>query len=148
MGREILKTLKEYDQMSKGLIDLSKSIRSGKIFLQLAKSLNRMIDRDIPSRRNPHQWDRVNSCLMKVSRNLIPLVYTSGEPFDHDLAIPLSPIPTLAAFSGLSQFNPQEEDFKFLETELIRKQNRVCHLLHQASEAIQESIPVKRERRW
>jgi hypothetical protein len=148
MGREILKTLKEYDQMSKGLIDLSKSIRSGNVFLQLAKRLNRMIDQDIPLKRNPHQWDRVNSCLMKASRNLIPLTYTSGEPFDHDLAIPMPPIPTLAAFSGLSQFNPQEEDFKFLETELIRKENRVCHLLHQASEAIQESIPVKGERRW
>jgi hypothetical protein len=148
MGREILKTLKEYDQMSKGLMDLSKSIRSAKIFLQLAKRLNRMIDQDITSKRKPFKWDRVNSCLIKVSRSLMPLNYTSAEPFDHDLAIPMPAIPSLQALSKLSQMNPQEDEFKFFETELIRQQNRVCHLLHQASEAIQESIEVKGGRRW
>jgi hypothetical protein len=148
MGREILKTLEHYDQMSKGLIDLSKSIRSGKIFLQWVRRLNRMIDQEITSRRKSFKWDRINSCLMKVSRNLIPLNYASGEEFDHDLAVPMPPIPTLTALSKLSQWKLQEDDLKFLETELIRKQNRVCHLLHQASEAIKESICVKGERRW
>ena len=127
---------------------LENKVHSEKIFLQWAKRLNRMIDQEITSKRKPLKWDRLNSCLMKVSRNLIPLNYTSGEPFDHDLAVPMPPLPALAAFARLSQLNPQEDDFKFLETELIRKQNRVCHLLQQASEAIQESIPVKGERRW
>jgi hypothetical protein len=148
MGREILKTLEAYDRMSKGLLNLSKSIRSGKIFLQWAKRLNRTIDQYITSKGKPLKWDQVNSCLMEVSRKLIPLNYTAGEPFDHDLAIPMPSIPTLAAFSKLPQLNPRVDDFKFLETELIRKQNQVCHLLHQASEAIQESIPVTGERRW
>jgi hypothetical protein len=59
-------------------------------------------------------------------------------PFDHDLAIPIPPLPGLGSVSRLSQLNPQEEDFKFLKTELIRQQNRVVHLFNQCCEAIQE----------
>jgi hypothetical protein len=103
--------------------------------------MNQAIDRQIDSRRSLSKLNRINACLKKLSRNLIPLNYTSVGPFDHDLAIPILPLPGLGSVSRLSQLNPQEEDFKFLKTELIRQQNRVVHLFNQCCEAIQELGP-------
>jgi len=138
MGREILKRLKESDQVSQGLMDLSASVSAAKSFLRLSKKMNQAIDRQIDSRRSLSKLNRINACLIKLSRNLIPLNYTSVGPFDHDLAIPIPPLPGLGSVSRLSQLNPQEEDFKFLETDLIHQQNRVVHHFNQCCEAIQE----------
>jgi hypothetical protein len=136
MGREILRALQNYETSSKVSMDLSKSIHAAKRFLRLSNRLNRKIDGDIVLKRKTFMQDKINSCLMTLSRNLIHLNYNFVGPFDHDLAVPLAPVPAFQSISLLSKMNPNENDFKFLETELTRLENRVIHLLNQSSEAI------------
>jgi hypothetical protein len=136
MGSEILRVLENYEKVSKVSMNLSKSIRAAKRFLRLSNRLNRRIDSDIVLRRKPSGQDKINSCLMTLSRNLIHLNYNFVGPFDHDLAVPLAPVPALQSISLLSRMNPNENDFKFLKTELTRLENRVIHYLNQSSEAV------------
>jgi hypothetical protein len=136
MGREIAAALEEYERSLKGLIDLSKSVHSAKNFLRSAKKLNRAIDVDIESKGKESRQEKINSCLMELSRNLVLLNYNFVGPFDHDLAVPLPPVPVLQSFSILSKMNSDQDDFKFLKTELARCQNRVIHHFNRCIEAI------------
>jgi len=136
MGKEIAAALEEYERSWKGLIDLSKSIDSARKFLRSARKLNRVIDVEIESKGKESMRNRINSCLMELSRNLIPLHYNFVGPFDHDLAVPLPPVPVLQSLSMLSKMNSDKDDFKFLKTELMRSQNRVIHHFNQCIEAI------------
>ena len=136
MGREILRALEDYENASKVSMDLSKSIHAAKRFLRLSTRLNRKIDSDIVLKRKTFGQDKINSCLMTLSRNLINLNYNFVGPFDHDLAVPLALVPAFQSISLLSKMNPNENDFKFLKTELTRLENRVIHHLDQSSEAI------------
>jgi len=136
MGREILRALKDYEDSSKGSMDLSKSIHAAKTFLRLAKRLGKVIDSDTIMKRKTSWQYEINSCLMKLSRNLINLNYNFVGPFDHDLAVPLPPVPVLQSISLLPKMNPNEDDFKFLKTELTRLENRAIHHLNQSSETI------------
>jgi hypothetical protein len=136
MGREILRALEDYANVSKISMDLSKSIHAAKRFLRLSNRLNRRIDSDMVLKRKPFGQDKINSCLMRLSRNLIYLNYNFVGPFDHDLAVPLAPVPVFQSISLLPKMNPDENDFRFLKTELTRLENRVIHYLNQSSEAI------------
>jgi hypothetical protein len=147
MGGEILRALVDYEDSSKGSVDLSKSIDAAKTFLSSAKRLNRVIDSDIVMERKTSQQYEINSCLMRLSRNLISLNYNWVGPFDHDLAVPLPPVPVLQSISLFPKTNPNEEDFKFLKTELTRLENRVIHHLNQSSEAIL-SLELKMKLFW
>jgi hypothetical protein len=136
MAREILRALEDYENASKVSMDLSKSIHAAKRFLRLSNRLNRKIDSDIVLKRKPFGQDKINACLMKLSRNLIHLNYNFVGAFDHDLAVPLAPVPAFQSISLLPKMNPNEDNFKFLKTELTRLENRVIHHLNQSSEAI------------
>lgn len=138
MGEEILKALEEYERSSKIFLDLSKVVLAGKTFLKLARRMNKFIDDGIDSGKKSIWRNRINDCLMALSRKLITINYNFMGPFDHDLAVPLPPIPALQSISILSRLDAEKDDFKFLGTELIRQQNRVIHSLNQSSEAILE----------
>jgi hypothetical protein len=144
LGREILKALETYEQGSGGLADLSRSTEAGKGFLRLAKKLNRAIDDAKLPKGASVRIEGINSCLMKVSRNLVWLNYHGTGPFDQDPAVPLPPVPLLEPVSMLSKLDPRSDDFKFLKNEIVRLENRVVHSFHQASESILESGLVKK----
>lgn len=139
-AKEILKRLKEYQAQYRMFFDLSKSIEEAQILLKWVRKLNQRIDQDLMTTRRMLTLDSFNVLLMRLSRKLIPILYTSEENFDHDLAVPMNSIPSLQSLSILSRMNSKENDFKFLKTEIIRKQNRVIHYLKEAYEAIQSIL--------
>jgi hypothetical protein len=83
---------------------------------------------------------RVNRCLMRVSRALIPVDYTATGQFDHDLAVPTSPLPGLARVGELARLAAGSDDEQFLITRLRRERNRVVHGLATAADAVEEAL--------
>lgn len=82
----------------------------------------------------------INHCLMAVGRALIPVDYTSTGMFDHDLAVPTTPLPGLAAAGRLAMLEPGSDDFHFLHTRLVRERNRLVHGLTQATRAVEFTL--------
>src|SRR5262245_13354410 len=77
--------------------------------------------------------DDVNRGLMWLSRILVPLAYTSGDRFAHDLALPLPPLAGLQPVRDLAIIEPESDAFKFTRAALVRECNRVVHAFDSAA---------------
>ena len=80
----------------------------------------------------PAEAEDVNRALMRLSRILVPLTYTSGDRFGHDLALPLAPLAGLQQARELAALDPDSDAFKFARVALRRELNRVVHALDSA----------------
>jgi hypothetical protein len=87
--------------------------------------------------------ERANRTLMRLSRMLVPLAYTTGDPFRHDLAVPMPPLAGLQAARELAGLDPASDRFKFTAAALVRESNRAVHVLDEAAELVDELLAVK-----
>jgi N-acetylated-alpha-linked acidic dipeptidase len=76
--------------------------------------------------------DTVNRELMRLSRVLVPLAYTTGDRFAHDLALPLAPLAGLQRCRELAGLDPASDALRFACVALVRERNRVVHALDSA----------------
>ncbi|MGH7320130.1 MAG: hypothetical protein ACRELA_10975, partial [Candidatus Rokuibacteriota bacterium] len=86
----------------------------------------------------PGSVDAANRTLRALSRTLIPLAYTTGDRFQHDLALPVAPLAGLQPARELGTLDPDSDAFKFTATALVRERNRVVHALEEAAEVIDD----------
>lgn len=89
----------------------------------------------IPEASSEEGIRRINETLLKIVRKLIRLSYTRKPEFRHDPAVRIPPIPDLASILKIPNLNSNEQ--KFLQTQLVRGRNKVCHTLRECSELIQ-----------
>src|SRR5262249_33150382 len=73
--------------------------------------------------------ESANRTLMRLSRLLVPLAYTTGDRFTHDLALPIPPLAGLQGARGLATLDPDGDAFKFGRAALVRERNRAVHAL-------------------
>jgi hypothetical protein len=83
--------------------------------------------------------EAINGALMRLSRILVPLAYTSGDRFTHDLALPIPPLAGLQRARELAALDPDGDAFKFARAALVRERNRVVHALDSAA-AVAEDL--------
>ena len=86
--------------------------------------------------------DAVNRGLMRLSRVLVPLAYTSGDRFTHDLALPIAPLAGLQRARQLTTLDPDSDAFKFARAALVRERNRAVHALDSAASAAAELLSL------
>ena len=84
--------------------------------------------------------DAVNRGLMRLSRVLVPLSYTSGDRFTHDLAVPLPPLAGLQSVRELAALDPDTDAFKFARAALVRERNRAVHAFDTAASAADDLL--------
>ena len=77
-----------------------------------------------------------NHALMRVSRALVPLDYTSGDRFDHDPALAESPYPVLEPIRHLAAAPPGLDESRFAVVAARRAMNCVAHALDEANAAL------------
>ena len=87
--------------------------------------------------------ERANRTLVRLSRLLVPLTYTSGDPFRHDLALPMPPLAGLQAARELARLDPASDTFKFTAAALVRESNRAVHALDEAAELVDDFLASK-----
>ena len=76
---------------------------------------------------------RINHALMRMSRALVPINYTSGDRFAHDPALALPAWPTLRPLRELAAAVPGSDAARFLAVDAVRARNRIAHALRKAN---------------
>jgi hypothetical protein len=77
-----------------------------------------------------------DQALMRASRALDPLYYTTGDRFTHDPALPLPAWPVLEPLRHLAKLEPGTDAAHFLAVSATRARNRLLHALRVASQAL------------
>jgi len=77
-----------------------------------------------------------DAALMRASRALAPVYYTSGDRFAHDPALPLPAWPVLDPLRKLAKVAPGTDSARFLAVSATRGRNRLAYALREATEAL------------
>jgi Peptidase family M28/PA domain len=88
--------------------------------------------------------ETINRGLMRLSRVLVPLAYTSGDRFTHDLALPLPPLAGLQGARELAGLDLDGDTFKFTRAALVRERNRAVHALDSATSVADDLLDSRR----
>jgi hypothetical protein len=86
--------------------------------------------------------EAVNRALIRLSRVLVPLAYTTGDRFTHDLALPIPPLAGLQRARELPALDPDSDAFKFARAALVRERNRAVHALDSAATVADELLSL------
>ncbi|HYS16973.1 MAG TPA: M28 family peptidase [Candidatus Binatia bacterium] len=92
------------------------------------------------------QLDAINRGLMRLSRVLVPLAYTRGDRFTHDLALPLPPLAGLQPARSLAALDAEGDAFKFARAALVRERNRSVHALDSAASVADDLLSLEDRR--
>jgi N-acetylated-alpha-linked acidic dipeptidase len=84
--------------------------------------------------------EAINRGLMRLSRVLVTLAYTSGDRFTHDLALPSPPLAGLQGARQLAALDPATDGYKFAVAALVRERNRARHALDSAATIADELL--------
>lgn len=79
-----------------------------------------------------------NSLVRDLARILVPINYTRGPRFNHDPALNVPPLPTIATATELASFSP--ETIGFALTQLMRGQNRLVAALREARRRVEAAL--------
>ena len=77
-----------------------------------------------------------DAVLMRASRALAPVYYTTGDRFAHDPALPLPAWPALQPLRDLAKAMPGSDAAHALTVSATRGRNRVLHALREATAAL------------
>jgi hypothetical protein len=115
--------------------DLAPAVQAAR---ELAGRLSRVAD--LVAKAPASRHDAINRGLMRLSRVLVTLAYTSGDRFTHDLALPLPPLAGLQRARELAGLDPQGDAYKFARAALVRERNRAVHALESAATVADELL--------
>src|SRR5882672_9387983 len=138
-AQSLIAELETLQAAAGGRFDLSPALEGARA---LAERLERVVamlasvDPGAPAT----QLEAINKGLMRLSRILVPLAYTSGDRFTHDLALPLPPLAGLQRARELAKLDPDSDAFKFARAALVRERNRALHALDSAAAAADELL--------
>src|SRR2546427_2537656 len=122
-----------------GRFDLAPALEGARALAErLARVAAMLADVDLAAA--PAKLEAINRGLMRLSRILVPLAYTSGDRFTHDLALPLPPLAGLQRTQELAKLDPDSDAFKFARAALVRERNRALHALDSAAAAADELL--------
>ncbi|MEX2541982.1 MAG: M28 family peptidase [Trueperaceae bacterium] len=134
-GRYLRSELDGLQKRVGDLFDLGEPIRRAGRLVQRAELLNRHRHEATGERA-----ERLNRCLVDISRTLVPIDYTAVDRFDHDPALSLKAIPTLRPLERLADLEPSSAEFKFLVTGMTRARNKVAWAIRLATETIEKYL--------
>ena len=129
---ELLGTLRDLAGVASDRLDLGTLIAEAEALLADAARLRAAIGAGGDAARVA----ALNGCIVALGRTLTPINYTATGEYDHDLALPAQPIPTLQPLRQLATLDPASDAAHYLQTQLLRARNRVWHALHRARGAI------------
>jgi len=119
--------------------DLSPAVDAARVLTERLERVASAIARVDPSAPTG-QIEAINRGLMRLSRLLVPLGYTSGDRFTHDLALPIPPLAGLQRARELTKLDPDSDDYKFARAALVRERNRSVHAFDSAISAADDLL--------
>ena len=138
-ARSVLTELEALQAAAGARFDLTPALDAARALAQRLEGVAAALDRVEPAR-----VEGVNRGLLRLSRILVPLTYTSGDRFAHDLALPLAPLAGLQRARELATLDPGGDAFKFARVALVRERNRVVHALDSALSVTDDLLEDRR----
>jgi len=138
-ARSVLTELEALQAAAGARFDLTPALDTARALAERLERVAAALDRVEPAR-----VEGVNRGLLRLSRILVPLTYTSGDRFAHDLALPLAPLAGLQRARELATLDPGGDAFKFARVALVRECNRVVHALDSALSVTDDLLEDRR----
>ena len=123
-AREFLETIARYQKAAGKLFDLGPSREAAEALL---KTLEAFYAKAASGAVRPQAASDV---ILKLARILIPANYTRIQRFSHDAAIPMPPLPAIAAAADIAGMPKTVQGFA--KVQLMRGQNRLVAALREA----------------
>lgn len=142
-ARALLATLEDLQGAARGHFDLGPALEAGRRLVARADALASALDRLVAAGPTDARVETANRALVRLSRILVPLAYTTGDRFAHDLALPVPPLAGLQPARDLAALGPGSDAFKFTAAALVRERNRAVHALDEAAELIDDLLDGK-----
>src|SRR5207248_1169546 len=92
-------------------VDLGPSVEAAERLVGETERLNGLVRSAGASPDGP-TTERLNTCLMRLARLLVPLDYCELSPYEHDLALPLPAVPALRGANGIGRLGRSGDDFR------------------------------------
>lgn len=136
---ELIRLIQDLQQKAAASFALTPAMEKAKLLRDRAEALQHKAF-EIKEKGSENEAIILDHCLMKLSRILMPVNYTTSGRFDFDPALAIPPLPRLQPVAELADLNPAGDSFKFLERKMVREQNRLCHALDEACELIAQTL--------
>jgi hypothetical protein len=142
-ARALLGVVEDLQAVARGRWDLEPAAAAARRLVERADVLTAVLDRLAEDPSGPERVEAANRTLIRLSRILVPLGYTTGDRFDHDLALPVPPLAGLQGARELAALDPASDLYRFTLARLVRERNRAVHMLETAAEAIDDFLGRK-----
>jgi hypothetical protein len=133
---ELRERIQELQQAGESRIDLGRLIAEADSLADQLQRLQSVAEDETDDQRAR----RINQCLMEIGHALIPVDYTALGQFDHDLAVPTTPLPGLSRIPELAGLDPSGSDYQMLVTRLKRERNRAIHGVRSARQSVEHAL--------
>jgi hypothetical protein len=140
VARALAGTVEELQAAAGGRFDLGPAAAAAGRLAAGADRLAAALDRLAASDGRADAVESANRALVRLSRILVPLGYTTGDRFRHDLALPVPSLAGLQPARELARLDPAFDAFKFTAAALVRERNRVVHALDEATDVIDDLL--------
>ncbi len=130
------------------LLNLSLLINQVEELKKRAKALNKGIEKNLSAfekkrayRGLESKFEEINTCLMELSRILIPVLLSKAGKYGQDpIQSKFKPIPILQPLEKLTLMNRDGEEYKALITALVRERNKVSDALNLANRILDNTL--------
>jgi len=141
-GRAARALLAELESLQAGAgarFDLAPAVDAARALVDRLDRVGAVIGA-VDARTPAARLETINRGLMRLSRVLVPLAYTSGDRFTHDLALPIPPLAGLQLVRELATLDADTDAFKFARAALVRERNRAVHAFDAAASAADDLL--------
>ncbi|OLB03019.1 MAG: hypothetical protein AUH14_14120 [Candidatus Rokubacteria bacterium 13_2_20CM_69_15_1] len=139
-AESLLAELESLQAAAGGRFDLAPALVAAREVVARLERVTAALGRIEPAATPAAALEAINRGLMRLSRILVPLAYTSGDRFVHDLALPLLPLAGLQRARELAALDADSDAFKFARAALVRERNRAVHALDSAASVADELL--------
>jgi hypothetical protein len=134
-ARALLETVEDLGRAAAGRWDAAPAAEAARQLCDRADAFVRAVGRAVARADGP-RIEAANRAMVALSRILVPLFYTTGDRFHHDLALPVAPLAGLQRARELSSLDPASDPARFAGAALVRERNRTVHALGEAGAVI------------
>jgi len=148
--KELKEELKSLKVRGPSLLGLNSLIIRAKEVEKKTKALDAMIVKTLstldkkspPKERNP-QFEKINTCLMELSRILLPAFSTKAGKYGQDpVGTKINTIPTFQPLEKLNKSKDSPEAYQALLTSLLRERNKLSDGLNSANHLLEDTVGI------
>lgn len=138
ISKEIKELLQKYNEVGKDKFSLENTIELSKQFEKNCNKMENLIEKKNFKEKETIKF--INDEMIKILREMIPLVYSEKGKFYQESATIKPLLPGLADIYKLNKYKNDKTKFNFCLTGLIRERNRIEYTIEYTNESVQKII--------